>query len=353
MFNLKVELMKKHMLRFFTFSHRCHKLIIFSVVISCLAILPFRLFSQDIDFSMYQNTPLFINPANTGNFIGDWRLSGNFRNQFVATADPFRTASVGFDSRIYLLKQKIGVGLYFINDESGIGGLAFNKLYASLAYQFKISENYFSAGFQGGYVFGSVNSWGTWDQNAGSFSAPNGETNFGESVKYADMNAGIAWKRSIRIFNPEMGISLSHMNKPNKSFFGGDEKEDISFTLDARCGIILSDAIFFSPSCLFISKQNNLTIVGTGIGYKMTGSRSSVKQIIAGCYLRNGITETLNSFVFTLGTTIRRIDIGIAYDMNTGQLSTAAGSMGAFEVSFIYRSISTVLNSYSIPCERY
>jgi type IX secretion system PorP/SprF family membrane protein len=338
---------------FFSASEWKLRLILFSISFACITLMSVPLFSQDVHFSLYQNAPLFLNPANTGNFIGDWRLSGNFRNQFVATADPFRTASVGFDSRFYVYKQKIGVGLYILNDETGIGGLTFNKVYASLAYGKKISENYISFGLQAGYVFGSVNGWGTWDYATGSFTAPNGEENFGENVKYADINLGLYWKRSVRIFEPEAGISFTHLNKPNKSFFNGEDKEDIKVTIDARSRINVSDELFFTPSILFIGKHNSLTMVGTNLGYNLNGNRSSVKQFTGGVYIRDGVTEKLNGVVFILGVAIRRLDVGISYDMNSGQLGQSAGSLGAFEVSFIYRSISTVLNSYSIPCERY
>jgi hypothetical protein len=40
--------------------------------------------------------------------------------------------------------------------------------------------------------------------------------------------------------------------------------------------------------------------------------------------------------------------------MNISDLSKSSGSnLGAFEVAIIYRIVGVVLNSYSIPCERY
>ncbi|NJK86635.1 MAG: type IX secretion system membrane protein PorP/SprF [Bacteroidales bacterium] len=56
---------------------------------------------------------------------------------------------------------------------------------------------------------------------------------------------------------------------------------------------------------------------------------------------------------FVGGVTINRIDILLGYDFNISGLKTALGNKGAFEISFVYRSISTVLNTYSIPCERF
>jgi type IX secretion system PorP/SprF family membrane protein len=338
---------------FFIAFRQIFKLIVISISIISLEIASCQLYSQEVHFSMFENAPLLINPANTGNFIGDWRIAGNYRNQFVATADPFRTALISFDSRVYILKQIIGIGLFVINDETGVGGLTYNKIYGSVAWQKEISDNFFSFGFQAGYVFGSINSWGIWDYTTGDFSSPNGETNFGESVRYADIHLGTHWKRSIGVFEPEAGLTFSHLNKPNISFFGGDEREVIKLTLNAKSKINISDKLFLTPSFLYQGKATSLALIGINIGYNLVGNGSSVKQLTGGVYIRNSASDQLSAFIFCLGTTIRRMDLGISYDMNAGELSNSTGSMGAFEISIIYRSISTVLNSYSIPCERY
>jgi len=42
----------------------------------------------------------------------------------------------------------------------------------------------------------------------------------------------------------------------------------------------------------------------------------------------------------------------LSYDINVSGLSQST-NVSTFEISLIYKSISTVLNSYSIPCERF
>jgi type IX secretion system PorP/SprF family membrane protein len=341
------------MISFFSPFKQFKKLIVISVSFLSLVFLFSTLHSQDMHFSMYEHNPLYLNPASTGDFIGDWRLSGNFRNQMIASSESFRTTSIGFDNSVFILNQKIGLGMYIMNDESGVGGLSFNKFYISLGYQYEINKNYFSLGLQAGYVFGSINSWGTWSYTNGDFSSPNGENNSGNRSRYADLNLGIHWKRNIKILEPEIGIALSHLNKPNVSFTGAKQKENAKFTLSTRVKVNISDKFFIYPSFLYVGKGTTMTMLGTNIGYNILGNNSSVKQFMVGAYMRNGLTEELNTLVLILGTTVNRIDIGLAYDMNAGQLGESIGNTGAFEISFIYRSISTVLNSYSIPCERY
>jgi type IX secretion system PorP/SprF family membrane protein len=313
------------------------------------------LHAQEAQFTMFNNNPLLLNPANTGSFSGDWRVAGNFRNQWAATTSPFRTASVSADAKLYILNQKIGAGLFFLNDESGIGGLTFNKLYASLAYEYRYKENYLTIGLQAGYVFGSINSWTNWNPVTGSFDAPSGEINFSDKISYFDLNAGIRWKRNIGIFEPNAGLAFYHLNRPNKSFFEGDEKEEIQFVFHVDVKTKLNDEFYLLPAILVKGKgSSSQTIAGTNIGYNFLGSRTSVKQIFAGVYVKNGILKELDAISVLAGTTVRRIDIALSYDFSMSNLSKSAGKMmGAFEISFIYNSISTVLNSYSIPCERY
>jgi hypothetical protein len=95
-------------------------------------------------------------------------------------------------------------------------------------------------------------------------------------------------------------------------------------------------------------------MAGSDVGYNFTGNLSTVKSIYAGVYIRNGILNNVDAIHLMLGSTIGTLDIGLGYDMNISDLSkSSASNLGAFEVSIIYRIVGVVLNSYSIPCERY
>jgi type IX secretion system PorP/SprF family membrane protein len=319
---------------------------IFSIVMCNLS-------GQDVHFTLYNNNPLFLNPANTGNFNGNWRLVANYRNQWGSASNPYKTATLSFDKSFYLRKNKLAAGLFFINDNSGIGGLTFNNLFASLGYEKEIDKNFFNLGLQLGYAFGSVNSWQVWNRNTGEFSLDNGETGMNEKASYFDLNAGLTWKRFIGKYEPEIGFAFSHLNSPKRTFFESSEKEKIRSLFHAKVKIGVTDNLYLAPSLLYMSQENiNLTMIGTNIGYTKLGS-SRVKQIYTGIYLRNGILSKSDSFSALIGATIGSLDIAFSYDSNISGLSKSAGNMGAYEISLIYRGLSSVINTYSIPCERY
>ena len=76
-------------------------------------------FAQDIHFSQYYASPLTLNPAQTGKFDGEFRVAGNYRNQWPTISNAYTTATVSLDMGI--LKNRIPS-----NDQFGIGFLGFN-----------------------------------------------------------------------------------------------------------------------------------------------------------------------------------------------------------------------------------
>lgn len=309
--------------------------------------------AQQPRMSLYDYTPMYLNPANTGNFDGKWRAGVHYRNQWSAAGNAFSTAHAGLDAHFSLFGQKLAAGLTFINDESGIGGLTYNHIHGSVSLEKKIKENTFLIGVQTGYVTGKVNSWMIWDPVTRDFTAPNGESNFGENASYLDINAGILWKRKIGILEPEIGIAVRHLNSPNSSFnTGGEEPLPLWLNLHARSVINLNDEMQLIPAFIYSGDEaTQSTFVGTDFAYLFRG-RSVVKKVFAGSFLRNGVLDNIDALALRAGTTVGRIDIAVNYDITLSDLS-ASGSMGAFEIGIIYRSIGLVLNSYSIPCERY
>jgi len=323
-------------------------------VIVLLLIFQAKLHTQEIELTQFDYGLLLLNPANTGNFDGDWRIAGNFRNQNVATTKPFRTAIINFDMPLYILGQKIGVGVFLLNDESGEGGLSFNKFYGSLGYSRSIANNFIGLGLQGGMVYGGFDSWGVWDRNSGTFTAPSGEPSASLKTDYFDFNMGVVYKKSIGFIEPEIGVSVSHINYPKNSFLDDDgEREALKMNAYTFIKTKVTDRIFFTPKILFAGKSNsNFTVAGTDAGYNLLGNTTTLKRIFIGAYAVDGITRELNSISAQIGATISRIDIILNYDIPVSSASQV-GKMSAFEITFIYKSISTVLNSYSIPCERY
>src|SRR6187549_4151832 len=70
-----------------------------TAVIVCV-ILSNTSFGQDPNFSQFFVSPLTLNPALTGKFNGDFRIAGNYRDQWPAISKAFITSTVSFDMGI-------------------------------------------------------------------------------------------------------------------------------------------------------------------------------------------------------------------------------------------------------------
>lgn len=338
--------------RFFRCLFSVHLLVIFSLPV---------VLAQDIHFSMFNACPLYLNPAQTGNFSGDWRAGANYRNQWSALAIPFNTAAFSFDKKFYLLHQDFSAGIMFINDQSGSVALSVNKLYGSLGFRKVINHNIFHAGVQVGYVFKSldldkVTLPNQYNPLTGTFDGqlPGNEINMGERTSNLDFNAGLLWTKKIRSLEPELGFSFSHLNNPRESFYDDEQRLPVRSTVHARMKASLGDAVYLQPAILYMNhKGSNETIAGFNAGFNVFGKKSTVKELMAGVYLRNGFISDADALAILAGASIGRIDLAICYDITVSGLKAATNHNGAFEISLQYRSISTVLNSYSIPCERF
>src|ERR1035437_1812077 len=155
------------------------------------------LMGQDIHFSQYFNSPLNVNPAQTGNFEGDWRAVVNYRDQWSALNLPYRTTMASFDQQLSLNHEHLSVGGYLVNDRSGNPVLKTNKVFISGAYYKTISNHYLSVGLQIGYVLKRIDQYTLnedWSQVDGAFKAKSYPD---DMLSYLDMNFGVNWKHRI------------------------------------------------------------------------------------------------------------------------------------------------------------
>jgi hypothetical protein len=86
--------------------------------------------AQDIHFSQFFASPLTLNPAETGNFPEDYRIGGNFKNQWAWANDKsynYRTFSVYADMGLFKGKLPhgdwMGLGLVALHDNAVTGKL--------------------------------------------------------------------------------------------------------------------------------------------------------------------------------------------------------------------------------------
>jgi type IX secretion system PorP/SprF family membrane protein len=320
----------------------------------------YSLHGQDIHFSQILNSPLSLNPALTGNFEGDWRVIGNYRDQWRSLNLPYRTLSASYDQQLYIKKHHLSVGLIILNDNSFNSFIKSNSLYLSGAYHRTINKNNLSGGLQIGFVQRRVDLTGvtfpeSYSEVLGYFdpSASVSGIQVNDNMSYLDVNFGVNWSKKIRIFEPYAGLAVTHINRPNASFTGGHNILALRYNLNTSLKTHLSQNLFLKPIAV-LSIQGNAKdfIFGSDAGLALQGNRYNIREVFGGVYFRNIVFDKTDAMIFSLGVQYSNLAIQMSYDFNVSSLNEYTNSRGAFEISFIFKSISTIIKTFTIPCER-
>src|ERR1043166_6638919 len=110
--------------------------------------------AQDMHFSQFYSTPLFLNPAFSGADVCS-RVSLTYRNQWPGVQRTYRSYLASVDH--YLMDKNLGVGLVFGTDVAGTGNLKTTIVYMPIAYEGKLTKRlYVRMGIQAGVESRSI-----------------------------------------------------------------------------------------------------------------------------------------------------------------------------------------------------
>ena len=318
--------------------------------------------AQDPNFSQFFASPLTLNPASTGKFNGDFRIAGNYRNQWPTINNAFTTYTVSADFGI--LKNKIseidqfGVGAMAFSDQSGNGILKNNYFALSTAYHKGLDEdgyNQIGAGFQSTFVNkrlditnlkfeDQLTSLGFTGVTSEVFSASQ------INVSYLDVNAGILFNgTSNGLNNYYAGVSMYHINRPKESFQGGEFFLPSRVTIQAGGSLPVNqdDAVHFSANH---SRQANATntLIGGAYMRNMNPGQPMPTNIYLGTWVRFG-----DAIIPYLGLEFGEFHIGATYDVNVSSLKPASNMRGGAEISLIYIKQHKDPNHKKLNCPKF
>lgn len=186
--------------------------------------------AQDIHFSQFFENAALRNPALTGIYSGDYKLSANYRTQWGSFVVPFQTMLVGAETKA-LLREATGdylsFGITAVMDKAGSLNFNSSSLYGAVNYNkaLGIANTYLSVGLCGGYIQRSfdVSKMRTASQFTGkgyNTALASGESaNFG-ALRHWDASAGISLSGAAsKKVNYYLGGAGYHVSKPEESFY--------------------------------------------------------------------------------------------------------------------------------------
>jgi type IX secretion system PorP/SprF family membrane protein len=334
------------------------KLLLFAIIF----IFSINTKAQDYKFSQFYNSPLNLNPANTGRINSLYRVVANYRLQYapLQSPSPYNTLSASADAGLFRDKLRndiFGIGVVFVNDRQT--AIRSNTFMVSLAYHKSLGKNgahYLSAGVQVGFIqrsldLGNLTFASQFDTIRSEFNlrTPSGE-NF-ESGKYIKANAHIGLMYSSRInkmIGIYAGLSIFNVLKPKDSFFKSDNERAIRYNAQAGLTIDINRKVMISPNGMYM-RQSTATqwVAGVSAAINLSGKSAPYRTAVSlGVWIDGGeknktITsdKSLNAIIASLGVSFSGVQIGFSYDATVKKdLSKAVKTFGALEASIIYTS---------------
>ncbi|MCX8020931.1 MAG: PorP/SprF family type IX secretion system membrane protein [Chitinophagaceae bacterium] len=305
--------------------------------------------AQDLHFSQYFNTPLLVNPANTG-FIpdADYRLTAGFRNQWASvTPFPYKTITASGDWQLNHGRDNtgwLGLGGFLLRDVAGTSVLTSTKLYGSVAYHQMINAgSLVSLGFNFGWSNKQINTthltfpsqWNGkfFDIRIGTI--PQFRTN---NIHYFDMQVGMnyAYFPNNHVYL-NAGFSAMHVNRPKETFFdensGVDNRVPVRYTGFLNGSFKLNDLIILNPN-VYASVQARASEITGGMNIHYNASGDGEKVLIGGLYYRYG-----DALIPMIGLSLYDFTFTFSYDITHSSLRNFNNSRGGFEFTLVKRGV--------------
>jgi len=299
-------------------------------------------FGQDHMYSQFFNSPIYLNPALTGQFEGDLRMNFIYRNQFTSVPGSFNYITASMDYNIP--KFGGGVGLLFTRTSEGTAYLNTNNI--SGTYSYSVGSEGFVLSF--GLQAGATNRAIDWSKLVfgdqidprigfipGSVSAA--DNPLFNNKFYFDSGAGV----NLVVGEFNIGGALQHINRPNESFTGTPAKLPMRFTghlsyrwdLNPDANDDEDQKSYVIPSVVYY-KQSTSQSLSMGFQYKHRSVNVGLWYRSGGSYGPSAFVLSLIFDVFTNQQGGEKVRLGVSHDVPTSGLNysntsgTTEGSIG-------------------------
>ena len=316
--------------------------------------------AQDIHFTQYTNTPLFLNPANAGMFMGTHRFGAAHRMQWRSVSTPYVTFSASGDMRVKPFRYArpvMGVGIILNRDQAGDSELGTTQAGLNASLIMPVGSEAGKLFSAGAAIFFNQRSLTydklTFDNQYNGLTydpaLPNGETFIKDKITYLDFSVGASLKiyKEGRKFH-HFGLSASHLNKPLASLFDNKSiKLDRKLLLFGMTRLTMGTGYELDPSLLF-GLQGTYREIVPGATFRMIRNASPLSffALTASVFWRVG-----DAMIPSVGADYKQWTAALSYDVNLSGLKPASNLKGGYEITLLYKMDKTkARRERSIPC---
>ena len=312
--------------------------------------------AQDPHFSQFYAAPLLLNPALTGAYPGNLRISSCFREQWNSMMVPYKTGTFSIDANLFNEKIQegniIGVGLTGLFDNSNNGGLLSNTLSGSLAFHKTLYNVDGIRHSLGGGFMTSMNtkildySRFTFPQQFSSLgfnpNLPTGENKNGFSSINFDISAGLLYSIISENNSIYMGGSIYHINSTKEASNSPFANIAPRYVMHVGGSLLINEVDRIYMSGVFMNaKSYQELILGVVYGYSLTSTYNYDQErnyvnLMGGLWYRYK-----DAIIPYMGVELGNARVGLSYDINLSQLSPVSRFRGGFELSISYTFATT------------
>lgn len=307
------------------------------------------LYAQDIHFTNFRMAPVSFNPANTGAFLGTYRISGIYRDQWRSIdnskpyATPFISAEVNIKGGLLSKTDWLSGAMSFLIDNAGTNRSKNNLRAINVGYHYSLDDDYknvVSLGVSYGtitYGFNTLNLILPGDLD-GSTREPIGNPDQNGDVKrnLTNIDIGLAYKTQLNDAGDllRFGLTAAHITNPKNSLVTSDSlnMDDTRIgrrmTFTGEASFKSGEKLRINPALLFQSKggATELAIQSTA-DYLLNAEKQMV--VTGGLGYRLGDALELIG-----GIQLKDVKVVLSYDVTTSGIARAGG--GAFEIAVGY-----------------
>ncbi len=275
--------------------------------------------AQDARFTQWENMPVYLNPALTGNFDGLLRLRAQHRDQWrsILKDNSYKTSAVSAEYKFANAStRKISVGAFYIKDKAGSLDFRTGSINLSTSVVQNLGNpdkalHSIALGFNVGWVSSKLDF-----ENAQWPGPPPADIN--DRTSYPDVSAGLLWQyKSNAHFSFQLGSALHHLNSPNVSFSDtGVHRLNHRFNLHGNIEIPLVRSFSMVPSFLF-SSQGSLEQLTFGFNNRWYPKSSSPNFVQLGIFARsskNYSRSEINTYMLSATVELSSVLLGFSFD---------------------------------------
>lgn len=301
-----------------------------------LLLLTCGLRAQDYHFSQFDANPYFVNPALSGERLGEYngiRVNAAYRDQmanYTKFPGSYKNIAAGIDEP---LDPKFSLSQFFFNNRAATSSFNTSGFTLGAAYRLidqradHAGNHNLSVGLQMGLVNKtifpekftydvqySVNSDDGFDR-----SIPNRETYARQSYYDLNVNFGVYYRatsknKKLSVFG---GFAIFNLTEPNESFLdnGGFSALPLRHVLHGGAVIAVNPLVTVQPMLLYMNQAGASELnAGVLMFYKI---ENTIYQPIYGLSVRNK-----DALIFQLGLRCKQATVRVSYDVVTSYLKS-------------------------------